>query len=142
MHHGSVAQLGIEHYSKDLIGDNAVIGIKDKTGNRKRLASIRTLLAAAAMLVVTVCLYSQTASSGSAEATSAQGAVHKMEPAVAMVVSNSEPIRVLIQIVEEETGSRAQGLGEGGSDAVALGREQTMSESFDGSDISITYKPV
>src|SRR5437870_8961537 len=103
MHHGSVAQLGIEHYSKDLMGDNAVIGIKDKTGNRKRLASIRTLLAAAAMLVVTVCLYSQT--SGSEEAARARDVLQKMEPAVAMSVTgalpNDEPIRVLIQFVEE-----------------------------------------
>ncbi|PYV35722.1 MAG: hypothetical protein DMG09_19055, partial [Acidobacteria bacterium] len=142
MHHGSVAQLGIEHYSKDLMGDNAVIGIKDKTGNRKRLASIRTLLAAAAMLVVTVCLYSQTASSGSAEATSAQGAVHKMEPAVAMVASNSEPIRVLIQFVEEETGSPAPGLGEGGSDAAALGRAQTVSDAGAVPDMAFTNIPV
>ena len=89
MHHGSVAQLGIEHYSKDLIGDNAVIGIKDKTGNRKRLASIRTLLAAAAMLVVTVCLYSQT--SGSEEAARARDVLQKMEPAVAMRLGADNP---------------------------------------------------
>ena len=151
MHLGFVAQLGIEHYSKTSIGDNAEIGIKNKTGNRKRPGTSRTLLVAAAMLVVTVCLYSQTERSGGEQTPRTWGTFQKMEPAVATfgtgAVPNDEPIRVLIQFVEEQTGSGPSvgpGLAEERPDqeARASQRAQNVRDAGGIPDMAFTNIPV
>src|SRR5436309_13597040 len=124
-----------------------VISIQSRTYNRKSPIRGRTFLTAAAILVVGVCLFSQTRISAGGRTTRHWDELQKIESALALAErdarSSDESIPVLIQFAEEEAGA-GRGPADERSDreARAMERARQVYEAGAVPERSFTHVPV